>query len=134
MPIVSAGNDQNSVMALSKINIVPDTGFVYNKPIAVLIDKTMISRPEDIAIALNAFDNVTFVGERTQGTDGEMTRIHLPGGGETYFTGPIIKFGDGTPFQGRGIVPDIEVVRTIKGVKEQRDEILDRALKFLNRE
>lgn len=133
VPVVSAGNDQNRVMALSKINIVPDTDFVYNKPIAVLIDKTMISRPEDIAIALSAFDNVTFVGERTQGTDGEMTRIHLPGGGETSFTGQVIKFGDGTPFQGRGIVPDIEVVRSIKGVKEQRDEILDSALKFLNR-
>jgi C-terminal processing protease CtpA/Prc len=66
----------------------------------------MISRSEDIAIALKSLPNVTFVGGQTQGTDGEMTKIHLPGG-ETSFTGQIVKFGNGNDFQGIGIMPDI---------------------------
>lgn len=110
--------------------ITPNGSFSYEKQIVVLIDKTMISRPEDIAIALSAFPNVKFVGEQTQGTDGEMTRIHLPGGGETSFTGQRVFFGNGDKFQGVGIIPDVEVKQTIEAITGGRDEVLEKALKL----
>lgn len=129
VPIISAGHEKVWQHEVSTIR--PVSSFTYDKPIVVLIDKSMISRPEDIAVALKAFPNVTFVGEQTQGTDGEMTKIHLPGGGETSFTGQVIAFGDGKSFQKTGILPDIKVERTIEGIKHGKDEILQKAIFWL---
>lgn len=130
VPIVSAKHTGNKQIHMSEYELTPDPLFTYTKPIAVLIDKTMISRPEDIAIALQSFPNVTFIGEQTQGTDGEMTKIYLPGGGETSFTGQVVKFGSGETFQGKGIQPDIGVQRTVEGIKRGRDEILEKAIEY----
>ena len=132
VPIVSANMLNKKLIKTSEYKISPDTSFTYNKPIAVLIDKSMISRPEDIAIALKAFPNVTFVGEQTQGTDGEMTKIHLPIDGETSFTGQVVKFGNGDNFQSIGIIPDVKVIKTIEGVKNNKDEIFEKAIEIMN--
>jgi C-terminal processing protease CtpA/Prc len=130
VPVISATSGEVWHYQVSKA--IPDASFSYTKPIIVLIDKTMISRPEDLAIALKSYPNVLFVGEQTQGTDGEASNIHLPGGGQTSFTGQIIKFGSGESFQGKGIIPDIEVKRTVNGVVGNKDEILEKALEILN--
>ena len=129
VPVISASHTKAMQFETNMVN--PVSSFSYNKPIVVLIDKTMISRPEDIAIALKSFPNVRFVGEQTQGTDGEMTKISLPGGGETSFTGQVVKFGNGDKFQSIGIVPNIKVQRTIDGVKNNKDEILEKAIEIL---
>ena len=130
--IVSAENPNNQQIASNRYTINPNSSFTYSNPIIVLVDKTMISRPEDIAICLQSLPNVTFVGEQTQGTDGEMTKIHLPGGGETSFTGQIIITPkNGNRFQGKGIIPDVKVNRTIKGVKANKDEPLEKAIEIL---
>jgi C-terminal processing protease CtpA/Prc len=131
VPVISASHAK--IWQYDKCTISPVSSFSYEKPIAVLIDKTMISRPEDVAIALKSFPNVLFVGEQTQGTDGEMTKIYLPGGGETSFTGQIVKFGNGERFQRIGIIPDIKVQRTIHGLKKNEDEILEKAIEVLNK-
>lgn len=131
VPVVSAG--KHKVWNFEKTQIEPDSLFSYNKPIIVLIDKSMISRPEDIAISLKSFKNVSFVGEQTQGCDGEITKIHLPGGGETTFTGQVISFGNGELFQYKGIIPDIEVKRTVGGIKNKTDEILEMAIEILSK-
>lgn len=131
VPIIRA--NQAKIWQYNTTEINPIASFTYNKPIAVLIDKTMISRPEDIAINLKAFPNVVFVGEQTQGTDGERTKIHLPGGGETSFTGQVVRFGNGETFQGKGIIPDIPVQQTIDGIKNNRDEILEKAIEILEK-
>ena len=75
--------------------------------------------------------NVVFIGEQTQGTDGEVSKIHMPGNGEIAFTGQLIKFGNGKDIYGTGISPDIVVKNTIDGVKSNRDEILECALKYM---
>lgn len=129
VPIVTASDEE--IICIQRNHCSPDPNFTYKGKIAVLIDKTMISRPEDIAIALAAFPNVVFIGEQTQGTDGETSKIHMPGNGEIAFTGQRIKFGNGKDFYGTGISPDIVVKNTIDGVKSNRDEILECALKYM---
>jgi len=133
VPVIYANSKDKRQTQISNYEINPNSSFTYNKPIAVLIDKTMISRPEDIAIALRAFHHIVFVGEQTQGTDGEMTKIYLPGGGETSFTGQKIKFGNSEDFQGIGIIPDSNVTRTIKGAIDGKDEILEEAIRILSK-
>lgn len=117
VPVVAACKNRRQVQTGYSV-IHPDTDFIYRNKIFVLVDKTMVSRPEDFAIALASLPNVVFVGEQTQGTNGEMTKMALPGGGEVSFTGQKIKFGNGKEFQGIGITPDIRVNKTVKGVKE----------------
>lgn len=126
VPVVSASSRATVQTTVSWC--LPGEGEVYSKPVLVLVDKSMISRPEDIAIALKSFDNVKFVGEQTQGTDGEMTKIYLPGNGTVSFTGQLVKFGDGADFQSIGIMPDVAVKRTVEGVKNGEDEILNKAV------
>ncbi|MCK5028253.1 MAG: hypothetical protein KAR57_01375 [Bacteroidales bacterium] len=130
-PIVFANKNNAIVFEESQNKYQTDSSFIYKNPVAVLIDKSMVSRPEDIAIELKELENIFFVGEQTQGTDGEMTKISLPRGGETSFTGQRILFANGDQFQGIGITPDYEVEKTVKGVKQGNDEILDKALKII---
>jgi C-terminal processing protease CtpA/Prc len=131
VPVVSAGMQNKKQLVKSETIINPDGSWVYNKPIVVLVDKSMASRPEDIAIALSALPNATFVGEQTQGVDGEVAKIYLPGGGETSFTGQVIRFANGNEFQGNGIIPHVEVKRTVKEASRGVDEILEKAINVL---
>lgn len=133
VPIVKSNMLNKKLTEITEYIIEPDTTFNYSQPIVVLVDKSMISRPEDIAISLKQLPNIIFIGEQTQGTDGEITKVYLPGSGETTFTGQLVRFGNGNAFQGIGIVPDIKVDRTINGVKNNKDEILDKALEILNK-
>jgi C-terminal processing protease CtpA/Prc len=43
-----------------------------------------------------------------------------------------IYYPDGKETQRIGIVPDIELKPTIKGIKEGRDEVLEKALEIIN--
>ena len=42
-----------------------------------------------------------------------------------------VYYPDGTQTQRIGIVPDIEIKPTIKGIKEGRDEVLERAIQYI---
>ena len=77
-----------------------------------------------------AYKRVTIIGSQTAGADGDVTGIKIPGGITTAFSGHGIHYPDGKPTQGIGIVPDIPIAPTIKGIKEGRDEVLERAIQF----
>ena len=77
-----------------------------------------------------AYKKVTIIGSQTAGADGDITGIKLPGGIQTAFSGHGIHYPDGRPTQGIGIVPDMKISPTIKGIKEGRDEVLERAIEF----
>ena len=57
----------------------------------------------------------------------------LPGGLGTVISGLGVYYPDGEETQRIGIVPDIEVKRTIQGVREQRDELLEKAIELIKR-
>jgi C-terminal processing protease CtpA/Prc len=46
------------------------------------------------------------------------------------FTGQSVRHADGRQLQRIGILPDIEIIPTIEGVRSGRDEILERAIEF----
>jgi len=73
----------------------------------------------------------TIVGSTTAGTNGNgnVASFQVPGGFKIGFTGMRVTRHDGrTPFHLAGIVPDITVVPTLAGLREGRDEVLERAL------
>jgi C-terminal processing protease CtpA/Prc len=74
---------------------------------------------------------VTVVGRRSASTNGNVTGVELPGGFTFQFTGMDIAHRDGRPFNGVGIVPDIEVTLTPQDFAEGRDPELEAAVKWL---
>ncbi|MCG7531606.1 S41 family peptidase [Psychrobium sp. MM17-31] len=103
----------------------------YDNPIAVLVNENSKSLPEYTALALRATPKATVFGRTTEGSDGNMSHILLPGPINTAFSGIGVFYPDGKPTQRIGIIPDIRVGRTIEGIKAGKDEVLDAAIKFL---
>lgn len=102
--------------------------YPYRGKVIVLVNEETQSRGEFFAMAFKAIPGVTIMGGPTAGTDGTVTDFYLPGGLKTRFTGDGICWPDGTESQRTGIVPDVPVRLTRKGVMEGTDELLEAAL------
>ncbi|WP_298237133.1 S41 family peptidase [uncultured Algibacter sp.] len=106
---------------------------VYRGKVVVLVNEITQSQGEYTAMAFRAGDNVTIIGSTTAGADGNTSKFYLPGGLMTMISGIGVYYPDGTETQRVGIVPDIEVLPTIKGIKEGRDEVLEKAIEIINK-
>jgi len=74
----------------------------------------------------------TIVGGTTAGANGNVAMFVLPGGFSVTFTGMRVSGHDGrTPHHLVGIKPDIPIAPTVAGVREGRDEVLDRAVALI---
>jgi C-terminal processing protease CtpA/Prc len=111
--------------------IQPHESIYFSKPIVVLINEKAQSMAEDVCINMKSTDRVTFVGSATAGTTGLVTLIHLPAGGWFSFTGKKDMFANGSRFQNIGVIPDVEAHPTIQGIKEGRDEVLEKGIEVL---
>ena len=74
---------------------------------------------------------VTVIGSHTAGADGNVTAVRLPGGYTSYFSGLEVLYPDGSQTQQTGIRINIKVEPTVKGSREGKDEVLQRAIKFI---
>ena len=106
---------------------------LYTKPIVVLIDDRAQSSIEYFCTFLRDGHRATFVGSTTSGTNGNASYIDLPGGRKMQFTGMRAQFADGSRFENIGIVPDVKAEPTIRGVRERRDEVLEKGIETLKR-
>lgn len=103
----------------------------YKGTVAILINEVTQSAAEFFTMAFQQAPNSVVIGSTTAGADGNVTQIMLPGGIQTFFSGLGITYPDGTETQRVGIIPDIYVAPTIEGVKEGRDEVLERAVEYI---
>jgi len=104
---------------------------IFQGAVVVLVDELSQSQAEYTAMAFRAAPNTTVIGSTTAGADGNVSSIILPGGLRTMISGIGVFYPDGSPTQKVGIVPDIEVRPTIKGIQEGRDEPLERAITLI---
>jgi C-terminal processing protease CtpA/Prc len=111
---------------------IPPLGPHYPGKVVVLVDETTQSQAEYTAMALRAAGAVV-IGSTTAGADGNVSAIPLPGGLRAMFSGIGVFYPDRSPTQRVGIVPDIEVLPTIAGLREGRDEVLEAALAAIRR-
>lgn len=103
----------------------------FRGKIILLVDEYTQSQAEYTVMALQSAHDVIVLGSQTAGSDGDLTLIQLPGGVVTGMSGIGILYPDGTVTQRKGIRIDIICRPTIKGIKEQRDELLEKALSLL---
>ncbi|MDD4216341.1 MAG: S41 family peptidase [Bacteroidales bacterium] len=104
----------------------------YKGKIVIIINEITQSSSEFHAMAYIVHPNATVIGSTTAGADGDVSEFYLPGGLRTMISGIGIYYPDGTETQRVGIVPDIEIKPTIQGIKEGRDELLEKAIALIN--
>lgn len=100
----------------------------YKGKIVILVNELTQSQMEFLTMFYRTGENTCVIGSQTSGADGDMSMVVFPGGTETFFSGKGVYYPDGTETQRIGIVPDIEVKPTIKGIKEGHDELLEKAI------
>lgn len=105
--------------------------FHFNGKIILLVNENTLSSSEFTAMFLRTNKTIV-IGSITSGADGNVSSIPLFGGIYTDISGIGIYYPDGRETQRIGIVPDIEVKPTIKGITEDKDELLDKAIEILN--
>jgi C-terminal processing protease CtpA/Prc len=103
----------------------------YAGKTVMLIDERAISQAEHTGLFFEAACDITFIGSHTAGANGDVTNFSLPGGVRVLFTGHDVRHADGRQLQRVGLVPHIEVKPTIQGIREGKDEVLERAIKYL---
>jgi len=103
----------------------------YKGKIAILINETTQSSAEYHTMAFRTAPNSKVFGSTTAGADGNVSRILLPGNISTMISGIGIYYPDGTETQRIGIVPDVEIKPTVEGIKNGKDEVLDKALAWI---
>jgi C-terminal processing protease CtpA/Prc len=103
----------------------------YTGKTVMLIDDRAISQSEHSGLFFEAANGTTFIGTNSAGTNGDVTSMILPGGIRINFTGHDVRHIDGAQLQRVGLVPAVRVEPTIKGIREGKDEVLDRAIRYI---
>lgn len=103
----------------------------FKGKIVFMTNASAISWAETIISMVEAYRLGIIIGSQTAGTNGDCNRIKLPAGYTFQFTGTKVLKHDGSPHHGVGIIPDVPVKRTIKGIREKRDEYLEKALEII---
>ena len=107
-------------------------GTDINFPIVVLIDRFTISAGERMLLALNTFDNITFIGDYSNGAFATTTGTQLPN--RWYFVLPSqeLRLPNGTTPEGIGFEPDIFIQNDPTILDSGLDQVLEEGLRLLN--
>ena len=112
-------------------NTKPRSAYRYDKEVVVLIDEHSQSASEYAAMLVQNGEKVTLMGENTIGSNGFCLILPIPGGNMVMHTAQGIYTPDGGQTQRIGVSPDIEVKKTIEGIKEGRDEVKEAAIAYI---
>jgi hypothetical protein len=114
----------NFGQALSNGGPDPDN---YKGKVVIIVNAQTQSQAEYTTIAFQSAANVTVLGSTTAAADGNVSSITLPGNISTLISGIGVYYPDGTETQRAGVKIDVPMKPTIKGIKEGRDELLEKA-------
>ena len=115
--------------------VQPSPLWKYTGRVVVLINEDAISQSEHSCLGFEeaAKGRITFIGTPTTGANGDATCTSMPGGISVQFTGHDVRHADERQLQRKGIQPDIVAEPTIAGIVAGKDEVLEAAIRFLNK-
>ena len=116
------------------VNVGKKNEGYYKGKVVILINETSQSSAEYHTMAYRVHPNAIVIGSTTAGADGNISQFYLPSGINTLISGIGVYYPDGKETQRIGIIPDIELKPTIRGIKEGRDEMLDKAIEIIRRQ
>jgi C-terminal processing protease CtpA/Prc len=111
--------------------VPPMTPRLTNK-VVFLTGGGAISAAETFMGIVENYKLAPIVGEATAGTNGNVNPLTLPGGYSISWTGMKVLKHDGSQHHGVGIQPTVPISRTVKGVAEGRDEVLERGIELVS--
>jgi C-terminal processing protease CtpA/Prc len=100
----------------------------------VITDSRAISASESVLSYFEGYKLGTIIGTPSAGTNGNINTINLSGVYNIIFTGMHVVKHDGSRFHGVGTTPDIIVERTILGIRDGRDELLEKAMELARKQ
>ena len=113
----------------SNWNIQPEQPLFKSKTIIINVP-SVVSSGETMMGIIDHYGLATTVGETTAGCNGNINTIKLPYGYSAWFTGMRVLKHDGSQLYIEGFRPDYPVKKSIRAVKEGRDEYLEKALEI----
>jgi C-terminal processing protease CtpA/Prc len=134
--LVSGLYDERSQTGLDFTQALPSfpVPSKYAGRTVMLIDERTVSQAEHCGLFFEAANGTKFIGSQTAGANGDVTYFALPGIASVRFSGHDVRHADGRQLQRIGLVPDVPVAPTIQGIREGKDEVLDRAVRYLDEE
>lgn len=102
----------------------------YKGNVVVLVDENTQSQAETTTMMFKQHPKSKVIGSHTAGANGDVIGFNIAGL-KTSFTGIGAYYPDGRETQRIGIIPDILIKPTIEGLKEGKDEVLERALEYI---
>jgi C-terminal processing protease CtpA/Prc len=100
----------------------------YKGKVIILCNENTQSSSEYSSMILKAAPDATIIGSQTAGADGNITQFKLTKDIQIGFSSLGVYYPDTTQTQRIGIIPDIEIYPTIEGIRQGRDEVLEKAL------
>lgn len=114
------------------VQTIPNSSeWKYKNKTVMLIDERTIDQAEHAGLFFEAANKTPFLGSPSAGADGEVTSFVVPGGVTISFSSHDVRQVNGGKLQRLGLQPAISVSPTIKGIRDGRDEVLDKALEYL---
>jgi C-terminal processing protease CtpA/Prc len=132
-PNLNALNElaDRQVWVTEKQMISSVTKWIYKGKTVMLMDESSLSQPEHTGLFLKAANGTKFIGSATAGANGTAFSYPIPGGIWMGYTGHQASHADGKQMQRIGLKPDVVSYPTIKGIQAGKDEVLERAVKYL---
>ncbi|MCY1662972.1 S41 family peptidase [Chryseobacterium sp. SL1] len=113
-----------------KNNIGRNNPDYYKGNVVILVNEVTQSQAETTVMMLKQHPKAKVIGGYTSGANGDVISFNIAGL-KTCFTGLGAYYPDGRETQRIGIIPDIIVRPTVKGIRQGKDEIMERALEYL---
>lgn len=104
---------------------------VYKGRLVILIDEHTISQGETTAMSLRNTPNSIVLGRPSAGANGDVSLFTLPGNIKTTISGLGVFYPNKKPMQRIGVQPDIYMDPTIEGIRENRDEFIEKAIEII---
>lgn len=105
----------------------------YKEKVIILCDERTQSQGEYSCMALQTIPGSVTIGSQTAGADGVVTYIPMGNGLTISYSGYGVYYPDKMQTQRVGIKRDIVVKKTLQAIRDNKDEILERALQYINK-
>jgi len=105
----------------------------YNGITVMLIDERTQSQAEYTGLFFEAANSTKFIGSQTAGANGDLTNFEIPGNIVLSFSGHDVRHIEGRQLQKIGLVPDLPIKPSIEGIRDGKDEVLEKAIEYVER-
>lgn len=100
----------------------------YAGKVIILVDEVTQSSAEYSTMILRRMPGSVVVGSQTAGADGNITWLYACNDMRVGWTSMGVFYPNGDSTQRIGIVPDTVIYPTVAGIRQHRDEVLEKAL------